>query len=88
MTINKGEVRQVGIEVVSQLAQDFIIETADYRILKKDGTEIENGISTIDEHKILTIFSAATLDPGQYYCEFTYRIGPEILKAKICVEVI
>lgn len=88
MTINQGEVRQIGIEVVSQLTQDFVIETADYRILKKDGTEIETGTATIDAHKILTLFSAASIDPGQYYCEFTYRIGPEILKAKISVEVV
>ncbi len=86
MIINKGEVRQVGIEVISQVKQDFIIETADYKILKVDGTEIEKGNAVIQGKKVLTLFSAN--DVGKHYCEFTYRIGPEILKAKIYVEVV
>jgi hypothetical protein len=85
MTINKGEVRQVGIEVISQVKQDFIIENADYRIIKRDGTLIEQGTATVEGHKILTLFSGQS--EGVFYCEFTYRIGAEILKAKVLMEV-
>lgn len=85
MYFKKGEVRKIGIEVVSQLNQDFIIEAADFSIIKINGEIVENGIPTIEEHKILTLFAANQV--GKFYCEFTYRIGPEILKAKIYVEV-
>ena len=86
MYIIKGEVRKIGIEVVSQLSQEFKIDSADFSIMKISGEAVENGMATIEEHKILTLFSAQEI--GKYYCEFTYRIGPEILKAKIYVEVI
>ena len=85
MIINQGEVRQVGIEVISKVKQNFIIEASDYKILKIDGTVVETGESTIDGYKILTLFSAQ--EQGIYNIEFTYRIGPEILKAKLYVEV-
>lgn len=86
MYIKKGEVRKIGIEIISQLDQDFVIETADFSIIKASGEIIEQGIPSIDNHKIITLFSAAEV--GKYNCEFTYRIGPEIMKAKIYVEVI
>lgn len=86
MYLNKGEVRKVGIEVISQLNEDFIIETADFVIMKLTGEILEQGIPTIEEHKISTLFSANEV--GKFYCEFTYRIGPEILKAKIYMEVV
>lgn len=86
ITLAQGEVREIGIEVISQVEQDFTIETADFVIVNaNDNTQIENGTATIDDKKILTMFSAANI--GSYYCIFTYRIGPEILKAKIYVEV-
>lgn len=85
MYVRKGEVRRIGIEVVSQLNQDFEIEAADFVIFKSNGEIVERGIPTIEEYKIMTLFSAQ--DKGQHHCEFTYRIGPEILKAKIYVEV-
>lgn len=85
MLFSKGEVRQVGIEVINQLGQDFIIETADYEILKSNGDSIEKGTATIDGHRILTLFSAN--DTGNFYCIFTYRIASEILKAKVYIQV-
>lgn len=84
MLFSLGEVRQVGIEVIGE-NQDFTIETADYEILTKDNTVVESGSATIDVHKILTLFSANEI--GRFCVEFTYRIGPEILKAKIYLEV-
>lgn len=86
ITLAQGEVREIGIEVLSQVEQDFTIETADFEIVStNDNTQIENGTATIDDKKILTMFSATNI--GSYNCIFTYRIGPEILKAKVYVEV-
>lgn len=85
MIFSKGEVRQVGIEVINQLGQDFAIETADYEIVKISGESIEKGYATTDGHKILTLFSAN--ETGTFYCIFTYRIASEILKAKIYIQV-
>lgn len=85
MYLKKGEVRKVGIEVISQLNQNFVIDAADFSIMKASGEVVEIGIPTIDNYKIATLFSANEV--GKFYCEFTYRIGPEILKAKIFVEV-
>ena len=86
MQLAHGEVRKIGIEVKSQLDQDFLIETADFNISKITGELVEQGTPTIDNHKIIALFSAA--ECGNFYCEFTYRIGPEILKARIYVEVV
>ena len=85
MYLQKGEIRQVGIEVISQLNQDFIIDAADFSILDSSGNVLENGTPTIEGHKIITLFSAA--QAGKFYVEFTYHIGPEIIKAKIYIEV-
>lgn len=85
MFMKHGEVRRLGIEVISTTNQDFVIEAADYSIKKTDGEIVETGIPTIDEHKILALFSAQ--ETGNYDCEFTYHIGPEILKANISVRV-
>lgn len=85
MYLKQGEVRRIGIEVVSQVNDSFAIDTADYSITDSAGRVIENGIPTIDGHKIETLFSANNI--GRFFCEFTYRIGPEILKAKIYLEV-
>lgn len=86
MTLQLGEVREVGIEVINQLGQDFSIDAADYQILKKDGIEVDKGFPMIDGHKILTLFNAK--EKGVFYVMFKYHIGAEILKAKIFMEVV
>lgn len=87
MLINQGEVRQIGIEVISRVREDFEIETAEYEIKKPDDdTIIQAGVATIEGNKILTLFSAS--HTGTFYCTLTYRIGPEILKAKLRLEVV
>lgn len=86
MTLQLGEVREVGIEVVNQLGQDFSIDAAEYQIIKKDGVEVDKGFPMIEGHKILTLFSA--VERGLFYVVFKYHIGAEILKAKIFMEVI
>ena len=85
MNINIGEVRKIGIEVSSRLGQDFIIESADYVITDENGTEVTRGYPSIDGHKIVALFTAA--EAGRFECEFTFRIGPEILKNKINIKV-
>ncbi|MDP4109321.1 MAG: hypothetical protein Q8878_04755 [Bacillota bacterium] len=86
MLIKKGEVRKIGIEVTSRSNQDFVIESADYEITGPDSGEPERGIPTIDGHKIAALFSATKA--GTSCCEFTFRIGPEIIKSKINIEVV
>ena len=85
MYMNQGEVRQIGIEVISQLNQDFIIDAADFSILDNTRQTIENGIPTIEGHKIIMLFSGQKA--GRYNILFTYHVGPEIMKAKIYIEV-
>jgi hypothetical protein len=81
-----GEVRQVGIEVISTISQSFTISTADYSIENRTTGEISStGTATIDGNKILTLFTGSA--PGKYQVVFTYRIGPEILKAIVYVDV-
>lgn len=86
MVVNKGEVRKVGIEVISQIGETFVIETADYKILKADGTVLENGVASIDGNTIITLFSAQ--ETGQFVVVFTYRIGAEILIGKVFIKVV
>lgn len=85
MTFNQGEIRKVAIEIISKIEQNFVIESAEYIIKKQDGQIVETGIATIEDHKILTLFSAT--EKGCFFCEFTYRIGPEVLKAKLSIIV-
>lgn len=85
MVLQQGEVREVGIEVINQLGQDFSIDAAEYKIISND-QEAESGFPTIVGHKIITLFNAAKT--GEYNIIFKYHIGPEILKAKIFVEVV
>lgn len=86
MTFMHGEIRQIGIEVVNMVNQDFVIDVAEYEIVDMQGKQIEKGYPTIDGHKILTLFNASVT--GKFYIFFKYHIGPEILKAKIFVEVV
>lgn len=85
MYLQLGEVREVGIEVVSDINQDFVIDTAEYSIVKND-IEVDRGYPTIDNHKILTLFTAKNI--GKYYVVFKYHIGAEIFKAKVHMEVV
>lgn len=84
MFLQLGEIREVGIEVISNIRQDFVIDVAEYSVLK-DNVEVDKGYPTIKEHKILTLFSAT--EKGRYTVVFKYHIGAEIFKAKVYVEV-
>jgi|AGTN01.2.fsa_nt_gi hypothetical protein len=86
MNFSKGEVRKIAIDVSSRLGQDFVIDSADFVILKEDGTEVTRGYPTIDGHKLTVLYSA--IEAGRFICELTFRIGPEILKYKVYVKVV
>lgn len=86
MRIYEGEVRMIGIEIESTRDSNFVIEAADYVIIDKDKNIIEEGIPTIEGHRMVVLFSGT--DKGIYQIAFKYHIGPEILKARILVEVI
>lgn len=86
MTVHVGEIREIGIEVINKLSEDFNIDAAEYQITKKDGTEVCHGFPTVNVHKIITLFEA--VEKGLFYITFKYHIGPEILKARISVEVV
>lgn len=85
MRMNVGEIRQVGIEVYNLANQDFVISQADYTIKDAQRREIEKGFPTIDGHKIFALFKAEKT--GKYEMEFSYLIDPEVLKAKVMIEV-
>lgn len=85
MLLKQGEVRQIGIEVINQLNQDFIIDAADFNVLDSNEQILESGVPAIDGHKILTLFSAQKV--GKYYVQFKYHIGPEIMISKVYIEV-
>lgn len=86
MILQEGEVREVGIEIINQTCKDFIIDAAEYKIINKDKEILEEGFATINTNKILLLFNATK--KGEFSVIFKYHIGPEILKAKIYVEVI
>jgi hypothetical protein len=86
MRIYEGEVRKIGIEVENAVDNNFVIDAADYVITDKDKNIITEGLPTIDGHRIFTLFSGT--NKGVYQVTFKYHIGPEILKARIFVEVI
>lgn len=85
MILQLGEIREVGIEVINQLSEDFVIEAAEYQIVSKAGAEIEKGFPSINGHKLIALFKA--VEKGVFYIIFKYHIGPEILKTRISVEV-
>lgn len=81
-----GEKRELGIEVINLLGQDFVIDAAEYTIENTNGEIIEQGFPTINNKQLLVLFNATA--KGRFYVIFKYHIGPEILKAKMLVEVI
>lgn len=85
MIIFQGEIRLIGIEVTSKTTQDFVIEAAEYSITDSSNVEIDSGFPDIDGHKISALFNAT--NKGGFYVIFKYHIGPEILKARVSVEV-
>lgn len=85
-SFRQGEIREIGIEVISKSEQNFTIDAADFETTQAGQTQVlDSGLPTIDGHQISTLFSAST--PGKFNVTITYTIGPEKFKAKLYVEV-
>lgn len=84
MILEKGEIRTIGIEVISKKGNPFVIDTAECEVLLKDET-VEKNLCTIDGHKILTLFHAE--QEGRYKLMFIYTIAEEKLIDIVTIEV-
>lgn len=86
MSIDLGEIREVGIQVYSKIGQPFVIDTAEYEILTANEELLENGLATIEDDKVLMLFHAT--QKGAFIVKFKYMIDDETLIAKIKIGVI
>lgn len=85
MIFDKGEIRSVGIEVVSNdCCSSFVIDTAEYYVTKDDKV-VDRGQCAIDGHKLIMLFNAE--EKGRYKIIFTYTIAEEKLIDDVTVEV-
>ncbi len=83
----KGEKRNVAMTVERRTGEDFVIESAKYRVVDKENNAISSGDCTIDEKSVYFLFDAK--DSGQYYAYFTVRILglPKVIKDIVVVSV-
>ena len=86
MSLDLGEIREVGIQVYSKIGQPFVIDTAEYEILTANEELLENGLATIEDDKVLMLFHAT--QKGAFIVKFKYMIDDETLIAKIKIGVI
>lgn len=87
MSIDLGEIREVGIQIYSKIGQPFVIDTAEYEILTENEQQlIEKGFACIEEDKILILFNAT--EKGVFIVKFKYAINNETLIAKVKIGVI
>lgn len=86
MSLDLGEIREVGIQVYSKIGQPFAIDTAEYEILTANEELLENGLATIEDDKVLMLFHAT--QKGAFIVKFKYMINDETLIAKIKIGVI
>lgn len=86
MSIDLGEIREVGIQVYSKIGQPFVIDTAEYEILTANEELLETGLATIQGDKVLMLFHAT--QKGAFIVKFKYMIDDETLIAKIKIGVI
>jgi hypothetical protein len=87
MTFDKGEIRIIGIEVVSNSRCNnfFVIDTAEFYVTKDDKV-VDRGQCPIDGHKLVMLFNAE--EKGRYKVVFTYTIAAEKLIDSVSVEVV
>lgn len=85
MIFDSGEIRSVGIEVVSKCNNQFAIDTAEF-VITKDSEVVEQGKAVIDGHKLIMLFHAA--EKGRYKVMFIYTIADEKLIDYVNIEVI
>jgi len=78
---DKGEKKNVWIEVSERNNESFTITSATFEVFDKDGTSVQDSASaTISTHKIYGLVDTTTSDftAGESYeVKFTYVIGSE-----------
>jgi hypothetical protein len=79
-----GEIRYVGIEVVSTNGDSFEITNASARVLQ-NGKEVTTLSVAIYGGKMIALFSADS--PGSYFVNFSYTIGAEKFVDPVRIEV-
>lgn len=85
MLVRLGEVREVGIKVLSRLKEDFVIDVASYEIVNSNNEIVDDGFVVINGHILSILFTGS--EKGNFNVIFKYHIGPEIIKAMVKVEV-
>jgi hypothetical protein len=85
MVIYQGETRNLGITITNSVNSTFTIESADFAVSNSENVVINSGTATIDGHNVYALFNGTTV--GEYTLVFIYKVGVEIMKAKLNVEV-
>ena len=80
-----GETKFVELEVTSRDKVDFTITSATWS-LESMGEEIDHGTAIVDGHKISVLLTAPE-KVGQYKLVVWYNIPPEVVGAKVIVNV-
>ncbi len=91
--IFKGEKRNIGVEVFAANNEEFIIESATYRIVDENYEEIVDGVADIDENAVFFIFDSTPDDyvsGKSYYAYFSIIIAGvgKIIKGKVEIRLV
>lgn len=80
-----GETKWIDLEISSKDNQDFTITSSNWS-LESMGKEIDHGNATITGHNISVLLTAPE-KVGQYKLVIWYNIPPEVIAAKVIVNV-
>lgn len=80
-----GETKYVDLEVSSKEGTPFVITSATWT-LESMGEEIAHGTATVDGHKVSVLLTAPE-EVGRYTLIIWYNIPPEVIGAKVIVNV-
>ena len=86
MIVYQGEIRNIGLTISNSKIDSFVIDSAQFAISDPNENISIHGDATINGNSIYTLFSADNI--GKYNVTFIYKIGPEILKAKLYIDVV
>ena len=80
-----GETKFVELEVASRDGSEFTITSATWT-LESMGEEVDHGTAIIDGHKVSVLLTAPEI-AGRYTLIIWYNIPPEVIGAKVVVNV-
>ena len=80
-----GETKFVELEIISRDNADFLIPSATWE-LESMGEVIEQGTAIVDGHNISVLLTAPE-SVGQYELTVWYSIPPEVIAAKVIINV-